>query len=150
MTLIYNPKTVVKLEPCDSGISHSIVRVNNSMVDSKKQDRNRFFRREALLIKNLDNDASIIRFVMGSNSLKGLTKDAIALDYDATDTLGIETYTDNCNLSVQRATRWQLYMWFYNHPDLLIQISSRLAIFGALMGILGFGIGILSIATAFI
>ena len=149
MKTIFFPRTVVRLENVDAGISNSIVRLSNSMIDAKRIDRKCFFRREPLLIRNPDNGSSIIRFGMGSNGLKGLTKDAIALDYDATDALGV-TFKSEVNLEVKRASRRQVYLWFYNHPDLLVQISSRLAMFGAVMGLMGLGISVLPILVSFI
>lgn len=149
MTLKLKPKKVIQLADKDCGLNHSIIRVPNVFIDSARQDRSKFFRREALLISNPETGDSIIRFAMGSNALKGLTNESIALDYDGVDALSVQ-FNRATELNVQRASRRQLYRWFYNHPDLLVQISCRLGIFGAVMGILGFGIGLFSVIITFI
>jgi hypothetical protein len=49
-------KKVVRLPEADSGLQHNIVRVNNRLIDSNKQDSSRFFRREpAVIIKGIRN-----------------------------------------------------------------------------------------------
>lgn len=78
-------ETVVQLLPEDCGLQHSIVRLHNSNIDSKRLDRERFFRREAVVICNPQNGSRVLRYAMGTPGGISITKRAVALDYDAVD-----------------------------------------------------------------
>lgn len=132
---------VIPLPDTDSGLHNSIVRLHNVWIDGKKQDH-RFYRRDALLIVNKQNGQRVLRYVMGNASLP-VTKQACALDYDAIDALSIR-YNMPVDLKIRRASRIEVYRWFWGHPDLGIQLSIRLGVGGAFLGILGFVTGLLS------
>lgn len=133
-------KKVVRLPEADSGLQHNIVRVNNRLIDANKQDRSRFFRREPVVIINSGNGSKVLRYVMGNPGL-GISKDALALDYDAVDALGI-TYHAETDLEIRRASRREVWQWFWKHPDQGIQLSIKLGVMGAILGVLGFLTGI--------
>lgn len=94
--------TVVRLPSEDSGLQNSIVRLHNRNIDSKRKDRNRFFRREPVMICNSANGASVLRYVMGTPGGISITKNAVALDYDAIDVLGVR-FNDLVELEIGRA-----------------------------------------------
>ena len=131
---------VVRLPDCDSGVNLSIVRFYNGHIDSKKKDKNKFFRREAVTIKNPQNGARILRYAMGNAGLP-INKTSLAIDYDGIDALGVKYKTPN-DLIVTRATSIDVYRWFLQHPDLIVRTSIKLAILGAVLGIMGFIVGI--------
>lgn len=134
--------TVVRLPSEDSGLQNSIVRLHNRNIDSKRKDRSRFFRREPVVICNRANGASVLRYVMGTPGGISITKNAVALDYDAIDVLGVR-FNDQVELELKRASSAEIYKWFWFHPDLNVRISIRLGITGGVLGILGFCVGLL-------
>ncbi|HGS5039446.1 TPA: hypothetical protein ACMDS2_003544 [Vibrio parahaemolyticus] len=134
-------ESVVRLPMEDSGLGHNIVRLNNRNVDSKRKDPNRFFRREPVVIYNPDNGTKVIRYVMGNPGTMSITKNAVGLDYDAVDALGVK-FKEEVSLEMRRARWWEIYQWFWFHPDFSIRLSIRLGVVGALLGILGFFTGI--------
>jgi hypothetical protein len=134
---------IVRLPDEDSGLSLSIARFYNGLVDAKKEDNNKLFRREMIVITNQENGSKILRYVMGSASLS-IKKMAIAIDYDGVDALGI-TDQNKCSIKVHKASKIEIIKWFYGHADMSIQLSTRLGLLGALLGILGFAIGIASL-----
>ena len=80
---------VVPLPVEDSGLQHCIARFHNSNMDSKRQDKARFFRREPVVIVNPRQTSRCcdMRWVTLVGFLS--PKVAIALDYDAVDALGV-------------------------------------------------------------
>lgn len=134
-------ESVVPLPPEDSGLQHCIARFNNRNIDSKREDKNKFFRREALIIENLDNRTKVMRYAMGNAGNLSITKNAVGLDYDAVDALAIR-FKSEVNLSVRRAKTWEVWQWFLNHPDQTVQLSIKLGLAGATLGVLGFLTGI--------
>ncbi|MCE0761017.1 hypothetical protein LWH94_17705 [Marinobacter sp. G11] len=133
-------ETVVRLPMADSGLQNSIVRLNNRNMDSTRKDRARFFRREPLVIVNNVDGSKILRYAMGSSGL-GICKNAVGLDYDGVDALNIR-FKEPVDLEIRRAKRWEVWQWFWQHPDQSVQLSIRLGIAGALLGILGFLTGV--------
>tara|TARA_B100000446_G_scaffold184352_1_gene206134 strand:- start:17432 stop:17869 length:438 start_codon:yes stop_codon:yes gene_type:complete len=135
-------ESVVRLPPEDSGLQHSIVRLNNNHIDSKKHDTTKFFRRDAVVVINQDNGEKVLRYVMGNPGLS-ITKDSLAIDYDAVDHLGIK-YKEQVNVEVRAASAIEVLMWFWHHPDLSVNLSVRLGVIGAVLGVLGFMTGLAS------
>jgi hypothetical protein len=135
-------ETIVRLNPEDCGLQHCIVRLHNSNIDSKRLDRNRFFRREALVVFNAENGARVLRYAMGTPGGISITKHAIALDYDAVDALGVKFKTA-VDLELRRATTFEVYQWFWKHPDLNVRLSTRLGVVGGILGIMGFLVGLM-------
>lgn len=128
-------KQVVRLPLEDSGISNSIVRMSNNNIGN---DGSRFARRTAVLIKNLDDNRSTVRYVMGnSGSVKHLKSDCLSLDYDAIHALGIE-YKSEVNLVVKKASLFRSIYWLATSPDLNVRLSMNLALIGLVLGLLGF------------
>ena len=127
---------VVKLPDEDSGLQHSIVRVNNRNIDSEKMDTTRFFRRQALIIINKKNNKRILRYVMGHKHLS-IKMNEIAIDYDGVDALRID-YKEEVSLLVRKARYDEVIMWFFNHPDLNISFATRLSILSFVLGIASF------------
>ena len=135
--------SVVPLPKADSGLQNSIVRLNNLHIDAKKLDSSRFFRREAVVIVNNDNQEKILRYVMGHSNLS-IKKDELALDYDAVDCLGINVKDADSDLTVRKASFIEVLAWLCGHQDLSISISVRLGLIGAALGILGFATGVIT------
>lgn len=132
---------VVPLPKEDSGTNRSIARLNNKQMDSSRTDRSRFFRREPLLIINLKSGARVLRYAMGNPGSISIGHKEIALDYDGCDGLGIKSNA-SVTLIVRRAKPWEVYKYFWGHPDMNIQLSSKLGMTGAVLGLLGFVIGV--------
>jgi hypothetical protein len=130
---------VIPLPDEDSGMDHSIVRVNNRNIDSEKMDTSRFFRRQPLIIKNKANNRRILRYVMGHKHLS-IKLNEIAIDYDGIDALGI-SYKTQVDLVCRKARYHEVIIWFWNHPDLGLSLATRL-------GVLGLGLGVISLVLA--
>ena len=130
----------IELNSHDSGIHQSIVRLNNQYIDSKRKNKDKFFRREPVIVTNTENGNSVLRYVMGQSNYLGMTKRAIGLDYDAIDALG-SGFHQEVKFSVRKATILEVYQWLSKHPDLSIQLSIKLGLVGAFLGILGFIVG---------
>ncbi len=88
---------VVRLSEQDSGLHHSIVRFNNTLIDSNRQNPAKFFRREPVVIVNTQNNQRVIRYAMGNAGTYSIKKSAIGLDYDGVDALGIK-FKETCEL----------------------------------------------------
>lgn len=144
----FTAKKAVDLPVADQGLSNSIVRLYSGRLDRTKKDPFKFHRREPLVITNRINGLSTIRFVMGSPR-GGIKKDEIAIDYDAVDALGIY-FGEEVELDVRPATALQTYGHYINHPDLSVQISLRLALWGVALGVFGSICAVISIMMVFI
>ncbi len=68
---------VVRLSDQDSGLHISIARFNNSLVDSKRLNRSKYFRREPVVIVNTNNGQRVLRYAMGSGGKYSIKKSAI-------------------------------------------------------------------------
>lgn len=132
-------RNVLPLSTEDSGMQHSIVRFENSNV-------RHFGRRTPVVIYNNGNRKQwILRYCFGNNgSVKGLTKDSIAIDYDGAFDLGIQ-FGQRVNLVVKPATHYQCIKWLMNSADLNIRLSTRLGLLGAVLGLLGLVTGVISL-----
>ncbi|MDH5935658.1 hypothetical protein L8R84_05820 [Vibrio splendidus] len=122
---------VLRLPDEDSGLSHSIVRFENSRVGFGCL---KLKRRTAIRITNKKNGQWIIRYCMGNGGkIKGLNKEFIAIDYDGVNELGV-TFNKDVRLSVDRADWWDITRWFWTFPDLNVKLSFRLGLIGFLLG----------------
>jgi hypothetical protein len=133
---------IVRLPAEDSGLSLSIVRFYNGLIDSKKRDKTKFFRRQMVVIVNKDNGNKILRYAMGSASLS-IKKQSLAIDYDGLDALALKAKAE-CNLKVYKANMFEVITWYYNHTDMNVQLSTRLGLLGAALGVMGFTISLVS------
>lgn len=133
---------IVELPKEDRGLDRSIVRINTSRMDQSRQDKNAFFRRQPLKLHNSLTGQFIIRMPMGGGGLKGLSKDSIALDYDAVDALGIRGNFINgqieAELVVSRANAVSLIQYYWDHPETGYRVSMRLSMIGLVLGLIAF------------
>ncbi|OIP95598.1 MAG: hypothetical protein AUK56_04890 [Thiomicrospira sp. CG2_30_44_34] len=124
----------------DSGIHNLIVRIHGCHVKTV------FSRREAVIILNPNNKTKIIRYVMGSGAMPGVTKESIAIDYDGLDTLGYKMKLEQpCDLVVRKASFVEKLAIFSQHPDLGVNLSLKLGVTGVALGLIGLGLGIISL-----
>jgi len=133
---------IVELPHEDSGLQHSIIRMHNLHIDSKRKDRSRFFRREPLVVLNPGNGEKVIRYAMGNPGGLSIKKHEVSLDYDAIATLGVR-FNRDVELVVRRASTLEIMSWFFNYPDLGIRWSMRLGLLGGALGVIGLIIGLL-------
>lgn len=125
---------VIELPLSDSAYSNPVVRLNNIHIGKGK-----IVRRTPLHIVNPANGQSTIRYAMGNGgTVKGLTKDAIAVDYDATVELGISFKDESVELEVKPASIVQSFVWLMNSPDVNVRLNTRLALIGFVLGVIGF------------
>lgn len=129
--------TVVPLPTSDAGMQRSIVRFNNSRIG-----KNKISRRTAMFIQNKANGQWTIRYAMGNaGNVKGLTKEAIALDYDAVNELGI-TFSTPVQLEVKKSDLVRSMLWLATSPNLNVRLSFRFAILGAVLGLISLAISL--------
>jgi hypothetical protein len=127
--------SVVRLPAEDSGLQHSIVRLNNSHIRTVG-------RRTPLII--LNGKRWVIRYSMGNGgTVKNLTKNAIALDYDAICDLGVR-FGQPVNLKVRKASVFESMSWLLNSPDLNIRLNTRFALLGVVLGLVSLIISFLN------
>ncbi|MUJ20325.1 hypothetical protein [Aliivibrio fischeri] len=120
----------------EGNVSRSIVRFNNCLIDKKKIDKHKFFRREPIKIINVVTKEWVIAYAAGSSGIKGLTKSTIAIDYDTADLLGIN-FKEEVNIQVKRASYYDCLKWFTFHPDKNQQIATHFGLVGVAFGFLG-------------
>jgi len=134
-------ENVLHLPPADAGLQHSIVRLHNSCI-GKKGTPGKFYRRQAVVVENPNTKSRIIRNVMGTNpAAKILAPSSIMLDYDAKVELG---WDETHLLNVYPASTFQIYLWYWNHPDTGYRVATRLGVWGLFAGIVGILLGSLS------
>jgi hypothetical protein len=128
----------------DSGLHQLIARVHGSHINSA------FKRRDAVIIENPQTGAKIIRYVLGHGGLPGVTKQAIAVDYDGLETLGYRMKPEQCaNLIVRKAKPYESIYYLTKHPDLVVQLSIKLALLSTALGLIGLVGVIVSLMSLF-
>ncbi|WP_299021258.1 hypothetical protein [uncultured Photobacterium sp.] len=134
---------LIRLPDHDAGAM--IVRVENSNIDSQRKDETKFFRREPVVIENLENGRWVVRYVMGNpGTVKGLQRHTLALDYDAID--GLFAKYGEGRFVVRRANMVEIGRWLWFESELNNKLAFRLATIGGVLGVIGF---IISIVTLF-
>jgi hypothetical protein len=144
---VFEAYQFLNLPTRDSGVINGIVRVHPAWIDAKRlKKKTKLFRRDAVLLHNLENGLSTVRFVMGAGAVAISKPGVIAIDYDTIDALGIDSrHNTEIALSISRASYFQVLKHFYNHPDYSCQIAMRLGIVGVLLGLLGAVLGSVSL-----
>lgn len=125
------------IELLDGNYSNPRVRLNNFHLDKSKTNKDKFFRREPLIIINKNNGKWVIACCLGSPGIKGLTKDAIGLEYDSADMLGIKFHQE-CNLVIKKAPFLKRLQWYWSHPDQATQLAMQMSIIGTVFGTIAF------------
>jgi len=136
MKATFSATKVVHLPAQDSGITLNIIRVPPSWIDAKKADPEKLRRRQAVTVVNDDNGRKTVCYAMGAGAVK-LRANAVALDYDNRDALGIGWDAGDVNLQIRPATLVELHAYAFNHPDAMVRIANRLGYLGLVIGILG-------------
>lgn len=133
-------KQVALLPKEDSGLHNLLVRVHGSHINST------FQRREAVVLVNRDNKQKCIRYIVGAGSMAGITKQTLAIDYDALETLNFKMKKEQgCNIAIRKPRPFEVYLFYMNHPDLSVKLSIRLGVLGALLGFTGLAISVISL-----
>lgn len=137
---IFKKRTLLKFNKVVSlpyemaGLQQNAVKLFGTHIYGKNTV-NVFRRREAVVIKNLSNGQTCIRYAFGAGRLPGVTKSSIALDYDGISELGISGDED-VSLEMRSATTYDLCKWFWSYPEVGIRFSFKLATIGAALGVL--------------
>lgn len=119
------------IELPDGDFARPVVRVHNAYIDATKQDKNKFFRREPVVIKNPDNGTWTLAICIGAGGTKGVTKQSVGINYDTADILGVKFHSkEPLNLVIQRASMWRKVYWYLNHPDHGVRTSMWFGITG--------------------
>ncbi|KJG37685.1 hypothetical protein UA32_12030 [Photobacterium angustum] len=123
---------VIEIE--NNNISRSIVRLNNALIDRNKNCDVLFYRRNPVKLINKRNDQWSIAFAYGSPGITGLTKNAIGIDYDTADALGISFKNTEVDIKIKKANSLDLWLWYLNHPDNSIAFNTKVTLVALILG----------------
>lgn len=115
------------------GPQHSVVKLFGAHIHGRNTE-NVFKRREAVLIKNLENGQTCIRYAMGGGNLS-LDRFSFAIDYDGMVELGIRK-EEKLNVVMKKAGTFDLMKMYYSHPEVGIRFSFRLSVVGVVLALL--------------
>ena len=133
---------VIPLPVEDSGLTNSIVRLNNIHIGKSKSH---IARRTPLLIMNQDTRQWTVRYAMGNGgTVKGLNKNVLALDYDAICDLGVR-FGQPSNISIHKASLMESMRWLMSSPDLNVRLNTRFALLGVALGLVSLLITLITI-----
>lgn len=133
---------VLHLPSQDAGLQNSIVRLHNSWI-GKKGAKDKVHRRQAVVIENPNTKTRIIRNVLGAHPAQPIASPkSIMIDYDAKVELG---WDETHLLNVYPATAFQVYHWYWDHPDTGYRVASRLGIWGLILGVIGLVFGVVTL-----
>lgn len=148
MNPTFTATKVVRLPEADSGIDKAIVRIYSGRIDASKTDPARFRRRQPVLLINEDTGGRTLLFAMGAGAVRGISRSAVGIDYDARDALGL-CYRDGgdtvSNITVRPASYRDIVRHYWGHPDMGYQVSIRIGLLGLSLGLLGAFLGGLSL-----
>lgn len=125
--------------PREDESGSEIVRFCNSRISAQlniRPPKNKFHRRQPVVIINPANDCWVLRYAMGNPGTMSIKQDEIAVDYDALVELDVHPKHD-VELTVRNASWLEVYIHFMRHPDLNVRISMRLGVIGFVLGIIG-------------
>ena len=141
-------RNIIKSAKDNADFANGIIRLHNSWIDANKKDKEKFVRRQAVVITNMDNGNSIVRMVLGSNGIPGLNKSAAVLDYDGIDALGFryDVYDGaEIRLEVKKASPMDVFLHFWNHPDIGYRTAHQIAVVSLAMGLTGLLLGMVAL-----
>lgn len=129
---------VLRLPAEDAG--RNIVRINNALI-GRKGEKGKFYRRQPVILDNPNTGLKTLRFVMGARADAPICgKKTIMVDYDTKIEVG---WNETHLLNVVPASDWDMYRYYWSHPDPGYRIATRLGIIGAALGALGLILAIL-------
>ena len=93
--------------------------------------------------------SQIYRRARGLSSV-GMTQDAIELDYDSRDELGINGQADSngfyaCKVTIEKSTLRERLKGHWSNPNPAYTVPYRLAVLSVMLGLVGLFLGILSL-----
>jgi len=115
------------------GPQHSVVKLFGAHIQGRNKE-NVFKRREAVLIKNVENGQTCIRYAMGGGNLP-LDRFTFAIDYDGMVELGVRK-DEKINVVMKKASTFDLMKMYYSHPEVGIRFSFRLSVVGVVLAVL--------------
>lgn len=143
----FTAKYLVSLPDRDAGVMASVVRVHPSRVDAHKRSEGKIFRREPVVLRNPETGLSTIRFALGAGGLNLRSPNAIGIDHDTADALGICSLNNNraVEITVSPASYFRVVRYFLTHPDWGYRVATHLGFGGLVFGVIGAGLAISSI-----
>ena len=99
----------------------------------------------------IESDKGVIyRRVRGAGGDSGLARDAMELDYDGRQLLGIYGSADAsgycpCECVITKVGMFGSLYAYWHHPDLEYRVAYRLGLLSFALGIIALGLGILSV-----
>lgn len=133
---LFTARALFALPPRDSGIMTAMVRVHPSWIDVDRKDTRRLYRRQPVLLHNRENGFRTLRFAFGAGDIDIQVPTTIAIDYDCRDALGIRGERLSVAIEVLQASYWDVMAYYWGHPDMALQLSTRLGIVGFFLGII--------------
>lgn len=142
----FTAKYLVSLPERDAGVMASVVRVHPSRVDAHKRSKGKIFRREPVILHNRATGLQTIRFALGAGGLNLRSPNAIGIDHDTADALGIcsGAKSKEVEVIVSPASYFRVVFYFIKHPDWGYRVATHLGLGGLVFGIVGASLAILS------
>ncbi|UJF20222.1 hypothetical protein L0B53_18985 (plasmid) [Vibrio sp. SS-MA-C1-2] len=103
------------------------VRVNNNVMKNYRRNQD-------LVIVNLENQHWVLVKVWGANGIPGLTKNAIAMDYDTMSLLSVYKNAD-VRLVVRKATYIDHIKHQWSHDDATIRLPFKISMLAIMLSI---------------
>lgn len=143
----FTAKYLVSLPERDAGVMASVVRVHPSRVDAHKRVKGKIFRREPVVLHNLETGLRTIRFALGAGRMDLRSPNAIGIDHDTADALGICSIKTKrtVEVTVSPASYLRVVLYFMKHPDWGYRVATHLGLGGLIFGVVGAGLAIASI-----
>ena len=123
---------LTRLPENDAMLGEEVVRFHPMWIDASKRNPACYRRRQPIILENPDTGAWTLRYAAGGVGIKA--REA-ATDYDAFDALGIR-HGDH-RVCVRPAASWQVLDHHLRHPRMVVRLSTRLGLLGAVLGALG-------------
>jgi len=123
------------------------VQVPNWNINPTAQDRaDKFRRREAVTVENETAGIKVVKYVSGGGA-KNLKAGEMAISYDTKAELCLD---EGDEIIIRRATKMEVWKYYYNHPDVGERLSMRLAFGGVIFGVVGAVLGVTGVALAIV
>jgi predicted amino acid racemase len=108
----------------------TIVRLPNYVLAARKISRN-----DAVMITNEATGEKTLRRVMGAGNRAGVTSEAIVLDYEGRQAIGVQA-GDGLTISVRKATFLEIVNFYRRHPDPGVSVAMNIALISLGLGVL--------------
>jgi hypothetical protein len=143
---------MVLLDPNDPFIGREIVRLYREHIDASRERKEKFERRQAVVVQHETTKRWVVRHAMGAGGGSYPKRAEVAVDYDTMDHLGVGTADeDECGpVTVRPARKHEILRYYIHHPDAGLRLATQMAVMSVGLGLVGALLGGLSVAFALV